>query len=333
MSRFFTKLRKRFTTDGGRPSTSRPFRPSVEALDSRIVPTVSYHGGAVLSHVDVRNVFYGQGWNTSDSWGILRYSLNKFQADITKSPYMAMLGEYGVGRGSFGGFDNVTGSSAAKGTTTVTETQLQSMLTTEILSGRLPWESGSQLYFVYLAPGLKDGWDVANTDAAHHGSFVMLPGTFLQRTVYYAVVPNYSSFASMTAYSSHELAEAVTDPDVRLTNTGWDYSHGAWYGKPAEIGDGLESQTVAFKANGTTYTVQKEWSNYFGKAIIANGNLAGWLDVSPATPFAFRTHAFNTWNNAGRTVSYYYATGWDGRFYDDFYTAAGDLAGTFTIDA
>jgi hypothetical protein len=79
--------------------------------------------------------------------------------------------------------------------------------------------------------------------------------------------------------------------------------------------------------------VQKVWSNYFGKGIVANGSLAGWLDVSPATPWAFRTHTFNTRNNGGRSVSYYSATGWDGRWYVDFITAAGDFAGTFTIDS
>src|SRR4051812_30114966 len=111
MSHHLTRLRK-YLAAGRRQSPSRRARPTVEALDARLVPAITFHGGAVLSHVDVRNVFYGQGWNTSDSWGLTRYSLNKFQTDITKSPYMAMLGEYGVGRGQFGGYESLTDASS-----------------------------------------------------------------------------------------------------------------------------------------------------------------------------------------------------------------------------
>jgi hypothetical protein len=340
MSRFFSKLRKRLTPGSRRQPSSRLFRPNVEALDSRIVPaSVTYHGGAILSHVDVRTVFYGQGWNTSDSWGITRYYLDKFQADITKSPYMAMLGEYGVGRGSFGGYDNVTDSSTPAGSASVTESQIQNMLRSEIFTGRLPWETGNKLYFVYLAPGQKlDAWDVANSDGAHHGSYLLLPG-FFNTPVYYAVVPYSSNFQTMTWISSHELAEAVTDPDVRLSdptgpNTGFDWTYGAWYnlsGGGAEIGDIVNGQTASFAANGTTYTVQKEWSNYFGRGIIANGNQAGWLDVPPTTPYSYRFGGWDTYNNNGRTTTYSWSVGWDGRYYLDFVTAAGDFAGTFTI--
>jgi hypothetical protein len=331
MSHPLTWLRKHLAASRRRPQTRRR-RPTVEALDARLVPAITFHGGALLSHVDVHNIFYGQGWNTSDSWGITRYSLNQFQADITKSPYMAMLGEYGVGRGQFGGYDNLTDASSPAANATVTETQIQNMLTNEIFSGRMPWERGQQLYFVYLAPGVKDGWDIANADNAHHGSYTL---PYFNTPVYYAVVPYQGTFQNTTATSSHELAEAVTDPDVRLTNTGWSYTYGAWYSLsgPPEIGDSVNGQNASFTANGHTYTVQKEWSNYFGRGILANGSLSGWLDVPPTTPYSYIISGWNTYSNGGRTTTYAWSVGWDGRYYLDFVTAAGDFAGTFTIDS
>jgi hypothetical protein len=375
LKKLLAKMREWVEGGPGRQPRPRPFRPAVEALDSRIMPAITYHGGPVLSHVDVHNVFYGQGWKSADPFGVLGGSLNKFQADIAKSPYLAMLGEYGVGRGTteqFNSSDLVTySSSPAAGTTAsptlVKESQIQSMLITEILLHRLPRETGQQLYFVYLPPNVKSQWDQKSSfnltgTFGHHGSFYV-PGLVGNTPVYYAVIqdpsvtptiPGLNKFQQLTEVSSHELAEAVTDPDVRQSDAGpqgggrsawWDSDQvipGPWgiswvpnpnYGN--EIGDVVNLQFADFVANGQTYKVQKEWSNYFGKGIVANGNRAGMLDVPTsglpaALNFSYVTS--NTWNNGGRTTSYYYATGNDGRTYLNFVTAAGDLSGWFTID-
>jgi hypothetical protein len=348
MSQFLARLGKRLGV-GRRPRPhSRPFRPSVEALDSRIMPAVTFHGGPILSHANVSSVFYGQNWNTDDPKGNVRNSMIDFMKDIVGSPYMAMLGEYGVGRGTIGKSYDPVYSGPKKGDT-VSETQIQSMLLTEMAAGRIPPGAiGQQLFFVYLAPGVKSSWDIANSSTGHHGSF-----QFFGATAYYAVIAdtNFSSVAALTSVTSHELAEAVTDPDVLLSNptgpnTGFSYKYGAWYstkGSP-EIGDGLEGQNANFVVNGHTWTVQKEWSNYFGKGIVANGNFAGYLDVPPykkpdlfhplgQKAFYAAVAGVRSFDDGGRTATDYWARGWDGRLYHDFVTAAGDLAGTFTIDA
>src|SRR5205085_1480092 len=117
-----TWWRKRLPIDRRPSARTRQFRPRLEALDGKIMPSVTYHGGPVIPHVEVHDVFYGQSWNTNDFSGARRYLLNQFQADITKSPYLAMLGEYGVGRGQAGTRDDAPqdASSPASGTT-VTE--------------------------------------------------------------------------------------------------------------------------------------------------------------------------------------------------------------------
>jgi hypothetical protein len=235
-----------------------------------------------------------------------------------------------------------------------------------IQAGRLPDENGQQLYFVYLAPNVKSQWDAANGSIGHHGSYqtVVFHGWLpVTETVTYAVVANpvgtpgfnagLTTFQNQTAVSSHELAEAVTDADVRLTATGvgkggssgWydsDPFNIQWYGTipiytpnpnfGKEIGDITANKDGAFTANGRTYTVQQEWSNYYGEGIIANGTVAFMMDVPISPPIFFNYLVHNTWNNGGRSTSYYYGVGIDGRVYENFVTAAGDLGGWFTIN-
>jgi hypothetical protein len=329
-------------TSRSKSAQPRKAHLQMEQLECRQVPApVTFHGGAILAHANVSSVFYGQDFWTGDPTGNIRNTMIDFMKGIVQSPYMAMLGEYGVGRGTIGtSYDPVY--AGPKNGTTALESQIQNMLTSQILNGRLPWPGSQQLYFVYLTPGAQDSWDVANGDAAHHGSYLFLPGTSLQSPVYYAVIPTaHSSIATLTTYVSHELAEAVTDPDVRLSdptgpNTGYDYTYSAWRrdSGSAEIGDGLESQTAGFLIGNYIYTVQKEWSNYFGEGIVANGSKAGMLDVPTWSPYCYEYFdyiASNSWNNGGRTISYDYAWSYDGAMYVNFTTDAGDNSGWFTL--
>ena len=100
-----------------------------------------------------------------------------------------------------------------------------------------------------------------------------------------------------------------------------------------EIGDIVDSQDSLFSANGHNYMVQQEWSNFYGKGIIANGNVPWMLDMPTYPPGFFQFLVHNTWNNGGRNTSYYYGVGVDGRVYENFVTAAGDLSGWFTLNA
>lgn len=69
-----------------------------------------------------------------------------------------------------------------------------------------------------------------------------------------------TTFGNYTSVSSHELVEAMTDADVGIATTiafplAWyDPNHG-------EIGDICNQQQASYTANGTTYTVQLEFSN------------------------------------------------------------------------
>jgi len=52
------------TSRPGRPHGS-PFHPRLELLEDRLVPAVTYHGGALLANVGVEALYYGSAWNNS----------------------------------------------------------------------------------------------------------------------------------------------------------------------------------------------------------------------------------------------------------------------------
>jgi len=64
----------------------------LELLEERNVPTITYHGGALLQHVVVEADYVGNFWSTSA--GLQQASdLNNYLAYLVNSPYMDMLSE------------------------------------------------------------------------------------------------------------------------------------------------------------------------------------------------------------------------------------------------
>src|SRR5690242_773819 len=83
----------------------RPFSPvaaEIEQLESRALLTVTYHGGALLTNVEVQAVYLGSDWQTNTSLHSQAGQLDQFLAMIVNSSYMDMLNSagYGVGHGT-----------------------------------------------------------------------------------------------------------------------------------------------------------------------------------------------------------------------------------------
>lgn len=147
--------------------------------------------------------------------------------------------------------------------TVVQDSDLQSLLAKGIADGRLPKPDGSLLFVMYLPDGVtvQMGQDAScTTFCGYHSNFQLSDGT----QVFYAVLP-YPSCAgcmgslsspldSLTAITSHEISEAITDP---IPGSGWyDDANG-------EIGDICAWQ---FRQDGP-YNVQLEWSNLHNSCI------------------------------------------------------------------
>jgi hypothetical protein len=280
--------------------------------------SVSYHGGPLIRNVQVETLYLGSVWgNTQQPTAV---SLNSFFSYIANSPYMDMLGQYNVGRGQFIGTDTVTSQPSGN---SITEARIQTILSQEIQKGSLAAPSANSLYVVFLPPRVRE----TPTDIGHHSQFL---DSTSGKTITYAVIDDQldpqgqiqvpqGAPSSLTAanqqtwVASHELAEAVTDPD---TTTGWrDYTQTG--GEIADIAqDTLPVGQVDGILNG--YDVQKVWSNLDNTSIL-QGNPAPTLSsVTPAqvtvgnpspitltvTGSGFLRSSVVAWNSTALATSY-----------------------------
>jgi hypothetical protein len=218
-----------------------PSVAEVEFLESRALLTVTYHGGALLPAVEAQAVYLGGDWSTNSSLTSQTSQVDKFVSTIVNSPYMDMLTNagYNVGRGtaSAGVIDNVTLNKSTAASGGVTDLQIQKDLQAMISAGQVQTPDANRLYIVYVEPGVVvhlDSSDASNTTfLGYHGAFA---GTAAGKAVdiHYDVIPypgspNFSpqsqgfssAFNEMTTVTSHELAEAVTDPNVNYKALGW----------------------------------------------------------------------------------------------------------------
>lgn len=226
-------------------TTWQKARLQVEALEAREVPTVMFYGGNVLPHVEAQAVYYGSGWTGSSLTTTIDASLK----DLTGGAYMDALTRagYGVGRGTTtaGKLDNVALSS------TITDASIQARLLADIKSGLLAGPDANRLYVVYVQPNVAVnlGGGQGTTQQGilgYHGAFAGPSGS----TIRYAVVAypggtvhnsslGTSAIDQLTDVASHEVAEAVTDPDVNYRQLGW------YDPKLGEIGDVTENNPNA----------------------------------------------------------------------------------------
>ena len=215
------------------------FAAEVQHLEPRALLTVTYHGGALLTAVEAQPVYLGGDWSTTAALNTQTGQINQFVSTLVNSPYMDMLSNagYKVGRGTetAGAIDNVALSKTAS--VGVTDGQIQGYLQSMITTGQLQAPDANRLYVVYVEPGVvvHDGSDASNTTfLGYHGAFGGKTAGGQAADIHYAVIPypgspNFSpgsqgfatAFDEMTSVSSHEIAEAATDPNVDYKVLGW----------------------------------------------------------------------------------------------------------------
>src|SRR5262245_7296781 len=85
-----------------RPRPETRSLPTLECLEGRLVPTVTYHGGAVMPHVEVQGMYLGSDWYNYSTYYNQTAQFENFNRFLPQSSYMDMLTQlgYGVGRGS-----------------------------------------------------------------------------------------------------------------------------------------------------------------------------------------------------------------------------------------
>lgn len=214
---------------------------------------LSYRGGPLLTRPQVQVVYWGASWQSAPAAQALVRGLDQFFRDILVSSLMDQLAEYSVGaqrmgHGRFLG-SAVRSEQAPQGS--VTDAAVRRQLQRWIRAGTLAKTTAQTLYFIFLEPGIVSVMGGSRSCQSYCGYHNAVG------RVYYAVMPyptcagclgGLSVLDALTATSSHELCEAITDP---VPGTGWyDDNNG-------EIGDICAWQ---FRKLGA-HTVQLEWSN------------------------------------------------------------------------
>jgi uncharacterized repeat protein (TIGR01451 family) len=266
---------------------------------------LTYWGGPVISHVHVVAVFWGTNVNTATTTGI-----GQFFTDFTNSNFFDLLTEYstvgvlGAGtpavstnqfivRGNFDTAVTITPAVACVVPCTLTDAQIQTELAAQITAGKLPVPvadaSGNveSIYMIYFPPGISISLGpaascVSGGFCAYHSN---TPSGLSPGLVPYGVMPDMfppsgcsigcgssvNPFQNLTAVTSHELAEAVTDALVGSASVNGPPL--AWYDPTpstnplGEIGDICNGLDVNIPVGANTYSVQQEFSNLQGDCV------------------------------------------------------------------
>jgi len=255
---------------------------ALEPLEDRRVMSVSLHGGPVLTNVEVESVYYGSAWSQNPALQQQRQELDHYLNVITDSSYLDMLGQYRVARGRFTGdyqtVEDISGN-------TVSDAQVQQMLDWEIRSttsgSDLVAPDANRLYIVYTPPNVEvtksDGTNSLSNFYAYHSSF----NDAGLGEIYYAVVAHptgnaeisgLTAFQQQTEVTSHEMSEAVTDPQIwRDSTTGTYYGTGWHDGTSGNVlGNEIGDLANLKYGNYQGYIVQKEYSNADNAGIMPN---------------------------------------------------------------
>jgi uncharacterized repeat protein (TIGR01451 family) len=279
----------------GRGTSASPLKNTSAPAGAHL----TYFGGPVISNVHVVIVFWG---TNVDPVVTTPGTIDQFFADITNSRYYDLLTEYStvgvsgsgtpvassnqtIGRGEFDATVTIIPSACPGGPTScsLTDNQIKTELTNQLNAGHLPPPVKDaqgiieSFYMIYFPPGVHISLGGAPSCAA--GGFCAYHSN-TSSLVPYGVLPDFgptsgcqaphcgtgTEFQNITAVTSHEMSEAVTDAQVGSANILGPPL--AWYDPSpppnpdlGEIADICGGQDTTVSAGGHTYTVQAEFSN------------------------------------------------------------------------
>src|SRR5579864_800260 len=325
-----------------------PFDRGSSGLKNTFAPAGAHltcFGGPVISNIHVVIVFWG---TNVDPVVTTPGTIDQFFADITNSRYYDLLTEYStlgvtgsgtpvassnqtIGRGQFDATVTIIPSACpGTATCTLTDNQIQAELTNQLAAGHLPPPVKDAqgiietFYMIYFPPGVHISLGGAPSCAA--GGFCAYHSN-TSSLVPYGVLPDFgptsgcqaphcgngTEFQNITAVTSHEMSEAVTDAQVGSATVfgpplAW-YDHVPPPGTDlAEIGDICGDQDVSVSAGGHTYTVQQEFSNLQNDCVSAPPV----FNLSPPVSGAGPSLPFNGTLTIQSSVSPFTLTGYTG---------------------
>jgi hypothetical protein len=285
----------------GAPHIMRIPRGGVRAAAVPAGAQLTYHGGRVVSNVQVVQVLWGSASLAPEVSGTGVGSVAAMYSNVITSSHMDWLTQYNtpvspagtgqtIGRGTYAGRYTITPSSFIYGPT-INDSAVQQELIDQIAAGRLPaptHDAGGNtntFYAIFFPHGvtITSGTATSCVDFyAYHGTIAAsLPA---HPELYYAVqadmqlgsscdtTPTHSvseRTALETSVATHEMVEAITDPEVGIPQ--FLTAPLAWYDDTnGEIGDICNGNQGGIAGNdGNPYTVQEEFSNIDNDCIVA----------------------------------------------------------------
>lgn len=221
-------------------------------------------GGRVLKNPTLQPIYLGAYWQSAAGKADASFN-DGFAREVVGGAHEAILQQYGVGAGSYGGSVTVGVPNPAR----VTHDDVVALVKQQLAAGAVK-DGPETVHLVVLPPGtvLDAGNGVTSEQGlgGFHGSYADGAG----KPVYFGVVA-YSQGSNgidftgrgrdnVTITESHEFDEACTDPDVESGKLAW---YNQRYG---EIGDlavnsGLVPFDKTYVRDAAGYAVQVEWSN------------------------------------------------------------------------
>jgi hypothetical protein len=277
-----------------RPGMARHRGGGLQAAAGPIcsTPSASYFGGPILQHPKIVAVF----WN-ADVNATLQSSIGQFYTDVMASSYWPWLQEYDT-VGLAGGTEQATlpgtfvGSfvlkpltcPAGSGACQLGDPDIQAELARQIGLGKLPAPTldctgnADTLYIVDVPPAVTivSGSVTSCVDfCGYHGTTLFGPNAI--PLLYGVIMDTFTgpcatgcgsftgnALQNTTVVTSHELIEAVTDPDIGLNQglgppVGWYDGADIPCGEVGDICENGAGDTIS--VNGRTWMVQEIWSN------------------------------------------------------------------------
>jgi hypothetical protein len=254
---------------------------SAGSLSSAGVIDTTYGGGPVIPNVHPIAVFWGVS-----VFPVITVYIPGFYAALANSPYIDWLSEYNtptqpIARGSFLGAFFIAPSISA---TTVSDDQVGTELAAQADSGVLPVPDANTLYMVHFPPGVtitqtaSDGTvyrSCVDFCAFHTSTTKTIRGQ--SNTFAFAVIPDLSGpgcapapppqrgcgdrslFDNTTNTASHELIEAITDPQPV---SGWDSELNGEIGELCSFALSGDGAYAPLLAPGGPYVVQRGYSHF-----------------------------------------------------------------------
>jgi hypothetical protein len=203
---------------------------------------VTYHGGALLPNVEAQVLYLGSLWQTSPTLSPQTSYLESYLSSVVSGSYMDALTSagYNVGRGSSTpGLINPVSLTAGS---TLTDASIRNYINAGITSGTLSYPDANTLYVTFVEQNIvvSSSAGTSRSFRGYHGAYTGPVGglpvryaviAYPRGTVGNAAVDFLADIDSITKTTSHEIAEAATDPDVQYRTLGWTDSSGG------EIGD------------------------------------------------------------------------------------------------